>query len=567
MAIGILNTALSGLAAFQRSLEVTSNNIANVSTEGYSRQRVELQTSPEQNIGQGYMGTGVNATNVKRAYDQFVNNQVRSSSTAFHDVDSFYQLSTRIDNLLADQTSGLSSAMKTFFNSVNDVANDPTSLPARQVMLSEGDAIANQFNMLSARFDDIRQQVNNNLETSVQEVNAFAKSIADLNKQITDGIGKTSGQQLPNALMDQRDLLLAKMAEKVDISAVPQPDGSFSVFMGQGQPLVLGGHASSVSLQRAANDPTRNQIMLDGQDITKALSGGEIYGNLRFRDQTLDPAQQQLGLLATGLATEFNAISQAGYDLQGNPGVAFFDLNASNGSLPDAQVKSSTSDATLMVTAKFVMPTLTPNPAKNLGSSYRVDVTATAPSLTYTLTNLSDSNVLPLTGLDAATLATRAAENGFSIDFGTVGTQTVGDSFQVSPEFNIAGTIKINPAIINPAQIAAASSNGLAGDNSNALKLAGLESQNLMLGGKSSFTQVYGQIVSSVGSETHAASVSQSAQQVLLNQAIGAREDLAGVNLDEEAANLIKFQNAYQAAAKAVSVANSLFDTLIGMVR
>jgi flagellar hook-associated protein 1 len=566
MAIGILNSAISGLAAFQRSLDVTSNNIANVSTEGYSRQRVELQTSPEQYIGKGYLGSGVNATNVKRAYDEFVNNQVRSSSTAFNDVNSFYLLSTRIDNLLADQTSGLSSAMKSFFNSVNDVANDPTSLPARQVMLSEGDAIANHFNMLSVRFEDIRQQVNNNLDTSVQEVNGFAKSIADLNKQITDDIGKSSGQQLPNALMDQRDLLLAKMAEKTDISVVPQPDGSFSVFMGQGQPLVLGGHASSVTLQRAANDPTRTQVMLDGQDITKSLSGGEIYGNLRFRDQMLDPAQQQLGLLATGFATEFNAIYQTGYDLQNNSGIPFFDLNASNGSLPDAQVKSSTADATLKVTAKFVMPTLTPNPAKNLGASYRVDVTATVPSLTYTLTNLSDNNVLPLTGLDAATLATRAAENGFSISF-SGGAQTSGDSFLVSPQFNIANTIKINPAITNPSQIAAASSSGLAGDNGIALKLAGLESQNLMQGGRSSFTQVYGQMVASVGSQTHTASVGQSAQQVLLNQAIGAREDLAGVNLDEEAANLIKFQNAYQASAKAVSIASTLFDTIIGMVR
>lgn len=567
MAVGILNSAISGLAAFQRSLDVTSNNIANVNTEGYSRQRVELQTAPEQYIGQGYLGSGVNAVNVKRAYDEFINTQVRSSSTAFHDVDSFYQLSTRIDDLLADQTTGLSSAMKTFFNSVNDVANDPTSLPARQVMLSEGDAMAKQFNTLSARFEDIRQLVNNNLDTSVKEVNAFAKSIADLNKQITDDIGKSSGQQLPNALMDQRDLLLAKMAEKVDVSVVPQPDGSFSLFMGQGQPLVLGNHASSVSLLQAANDPTRIQVMLDGQDITSTLTGGEIYGNLRFRDQMLDQAQRQLGLLATGFATEFNAVYQTGYDLQNNTGVPFFDLNASSGVLPDAQVQSSVFDQTLKVTAKFVMPTLIPNPAKNLGASYRVDVTASSPSLTYTLTNLSDNNVPPLTGLDATALATRAAENGFSIDFGSVGSQTVGDSFVVSPQFNIAKTIKINPAITNPSQIAAASSSGLVGDNSNALKLAGLESQNLMQGGRSSLTQVYGQMVASVGSETHTASVSQSAQQVLLNQAIGAREDLAGVNLDEEAANLIKFQNAYQAAAKAVSIASTLFDTIIGMVR
>lgn len=560
MAVGILNSAISGLAAFQRSLDVTSNNIANVNTEGYSRQRVELQTSPEQYFGHGYVGSGVNATSIKRAYDEFTNNQVRASSTAFNDVDSFYKLSSRIDNLLADQSTGLSSAMKTFFNSVNDVANDPSSLPARQVMLSEGDAIARHFNTLSARFDDIRQQVNSNLETSVKEVNAFAKSIADLNKQITDAIGKSSGLQTPNALMDQRDLLLAKMAEKMDIAVVPQPDGSFSVFAGQGQPLVLSNRASTISLQASQNDPNRRLLMLSGQDITGSLTGGEIYGNIRFRDEMLDPAQGQLGLIASGMAEEFNAIYRNGTDMLGQFNVDFFQIGT-----PDGQVIVSAADPTLQVTAQYLSPTATPNPTKNWGASYRLTITdATLGSEKYSLTNLS-ANSPPLTNLDLTALNAAAAANGFSLSLN--GTQSLGDSVLISPYSGVPATIKLNPAISSPQQIAAAATAGVAGDNTIALQLAGLESQNLMMGGTSSFTQVYGQMVASVGSQTRTASVGRSAQEVLLNQAIAAREDLAGVNLDEEAANLIKFQNSYQAAAKAVSVASNLFDTLIGVVR
>ncbi|MCQ8102553.1 flagellar hook-associated protein FlgK [Methylomonas sp. SURF-2] len=550
MAIGILSSALSGLAAFQRSLDVTSNNIANVNTEGYSRQRVELQTSPEQFIGHGYLGSGVNATNVKRSYDEFINTQMRSSATAFHDVDSFYQLSSRIDNLLADQATGLSSAMKSFFNSVNDVANDPTSLPARQVMLAEGDAVAKHFNTMTARFDDIRQQVNSNLQTSVQEVNSFAKSIADLNKQITDSIGKTSGQQLPNALMDQRDLLLAKMAEKLDIAVVPQADGSFSVFAGQGQPLVLGNTAFGMSLQGSPSDPSRMLLMLSGQDITPTLSGGEIYGNLRFRDQVLDPAQNQMGLLATGLAIEFNKIHQGGYDLNGSTGADFFNL----GSATKLPVISKAQDGNLVVTVDFVLPV----DAANLGASYRIDVTGGS---LYTLTNLSDNSVH--TDLSDADLAAF----GFALNFSGTGSVNVGDSFQVSPFFKAAGSLKLDPAIGNPRQIAVAGVPDLPGDNANALALARLESLNMMLGGKNSLTQVYGQLVADVGSKTRTAGVSRSAQEVLFNQATAARENLAGVNLDEEAANLIKFQNSYQAAARAVSVASTLFDTLIGIVR
>lgn len=557
MSIGMLNTAISGLAAFQRSLEVTSNNISNVNTEGYSRQRVQLQSSPEQYTGHGYIGSGVNATNIQRSYDEFINTQVRSSAMAYHDVDSFYLLSAQVDNLIADETTGLAPGMKAFFNSVNDVANDPTSIPARQVMLMQGDSIAHQFNTLSARFEDIRQQVNNNLSVAVKEVNSYAKSIADLNRQISDSIAKATGQQLPNELMDQRDLLLSKMAEKMDVSTVPQPDGSFSVFMGQGQPLVIGQHASNLSLQASKVDTTHVQIMLEGQDISSSLTGGAIYGNLRFRDQMLDPAQQQLGLLATGLATEFNVTHQSGYDLNGVTNVAFFDFGSP---LPSAQIQSHAADPNLLVTANFVAP----GSALNLAASYRLDVTATVPVDTYSLTNLSDNSVA--SGLTPATLATTAAANGFSVSF-SGGTQTIGNSFIISPHFNIAGTLRVNPAITTPAQIAAASGSGLAGDNSNALKLAGLESQNLMLGGKSSYTQIYGQLVADVGSKTYSASVSRSAQKVLLNQSIATREDLAGVNLDEEAANLIKFQNSYQAAAKAVSVANTLFETLIGAVR
>lgn len=552
MAIGILSSALSGLAAFQRSLEVTSNNIANVNTEGYSRQRVELQTTPEQFVGHGYLGSGVSATNIKRSYDEFINTQLRSSSTAFNDVDSFYLLSTQMDNLIADETTGLAPAMKSFFDSVNDVANDPTSIAARQVMLAEGDAIARQFNLMSSRFNDLREQVNNNLDTSVKEVNGFAESVADLNRKIMDAVGKTSGQQMPNELMDQRDLLLSKMAEKMDISVVPQPDGSFSVFTQQGQPLVLGSNASSLSLQGAANDPSRLQIMLNGEDITGNLTGGEIYGNLRFRDEMLDPAQNQLGLLATGLAIEFNKVHQDGYDLNGDAGLSFFNL----GSPTNLPVVSTVQDGNLTVTADFVAPTA----AVNLGASYRVDVTGVAPSNEYTLTNLSDNSIA--TGLNDAGLAAF----GFNLNF-SGGSVNVGDSFQVSPFFKAAESLKIDPAITNPRQIAAAGAANQPGDNSKALELAGLESLKLMLGGKSAFTEVYGQLVADVGSQTYSASVSRSAQKVLLDQATQAREDLAGVNLDEEAANLIKFQNSYQAAAKAVSVANALFDSLLGVIR
>lgn len=554
MSIGILSSALSGLTAFQRSLETTSNNISNVNTEGYSRQRAELTSLPEQYTGSGYMGSGVRVDNVMRSYDQFISGQVRSSTSAFQEVDSYHQLASQIDNLTADESTGLSPAINEFFDAVSDVANDPTSIPSRQVLLDQADALTHHFNNMSERFSDLRQQVNSNLSNAVEELNGYAAAVAKLNLKIADDIGRASGKQLPNELMDQRDVLLNKIAEKADISVVSQADGTVSVFMGQGQPLVTGGYSTTLSLADSKTEPDRKEILLINQDISKLLSGGEIYGNLRFRDEVLDPAQRQLGLLATGLATEFNSIHQAGFDLTGNTGVNFFDLGT-----PQVQVASKAQNSALVATATFVTPTV----ATDLAARYRLDVTATVPAPNYTLTNLSNNTSIP--GLDNTTLAALAPNIGFSVSF--TGTLTTNDSFEFSPVFDAAKNFKLNLAITTPGQIAAASNLNLKGDNSNALKLAGMASTKFMLGGTQSLTVVYDQLVADVGSKTHTASVSRTAQDVLLNQATGARENIAGVNLDEEAANLIKFQNSYQAAARAVSVANSLFETLIGAVR
>lgn len=551
MTASILGTALSGLMAFQRSLDTTSNNITNANTEGYSRQRVEMATTPEQLTPGGYIGSGANVVNVTRSYDQFLTGQLRSSTAAFSEVDTYHSLASEIDNLLADDSTGLSTSMKTFFNAVNDVANDPTSIPNRKILLSQADATASQFNTVANRLSEIGQQVSMNLHDGVDSLNDYAKSLAKLNLQIVDSVGRTNGRQLPNQLLDQRDDLLKKMAEQVDVSVLNQADGSVTVFIGQGQPLVIGGNASTLSLTGNPSDPNTMQILANGTDITKQISGGAINGNLRFREEVLYPAQRQLGLLATGLATEFNNVHQQGFDLDGNQGLALFDLGS-----PEVQVLSNVHDKTLVTQATFQAPTT----AAVLGKSYRIDVTGAG----FSMTNLDDN-----TRTDYATLAdlqTATPTFGFNINF-TGGSLTVGDSFQVSPSINAARTLQRNSAIANPRQVAAASATGLSGDNRNALQLADLENQTLMQNGKTTFTQVYGQLVAEVGGMSNTALVSRSAQETLLTQAKTEQGNLTGVNLDEEAANLIKFQNSYQAAAQAVSVARSLFDTLIGAVR
>lgn len=541
MPTGILGTAVSGLMAFQRSLDTTSHNIANVNTEGYSRQRTELETRPARFTGAGYVGQGVDIANITRSYDQFVTKQLRSSTSSFGELEKFHQLSAQIDNIIADEGTGMSPALKSFFNAVNEVADDPSSIPARQVMVNETEILAQHFNTMNARFEDINGLANNEMELIVEDINSIASALADLNVKIVTDTGRSSGKRQPNDLLDQRDVLLSQLAEKIDVSVLDQKNGSVSVFIGKGQALVLETGYSKLSVVNSVTDPLHKEIQIDGQSVSKQLSGGELSGILRFRDEVLEPTQQQLGLLAAGLAVEFNELHQQGFDLNGGAGGPVFSLGS-----PEIPVVDVVSAAGGGVTATYKTS------AANLeATDYQLEVTGTGPT-TFTLTRLSDNT------------AVTAASVGFDVAFS--GTMTVGDKFMIRPTFEAAKSLSAQ--ITDPKKIAASqTATTLPGDNRIALQLADLESQAKLLGGSATFSETYGQLISSVGTVTHAASVGRSAQEVLLNRAQQERERVSGVNLDEEAANLIKFQNSYQAAAQAISVSRTLFDTLIGAVR
>lgn len=540
MISGILGQALSGLNVAQRSMETVSNNIANVNTEGYSRQKAIQQTR----LG----GSGVEIATIARNYDQFLSSQMRSSTSAFNQVDSYYNLASNVDNMMADKSTSFSTTMGAFFDAVNAVANDPGSLAARQTMLSEANSMTDTLNTMGARFNEINDQVNGNINNLVKDLNTYTNQIASLNNDIVDAINTSSSRQQPNDLLDQRDQLLNKLAQIVGISVSEQSDGSMNVFIGNGQPLVVRNTASTLTVKGSQFNAAYQDIYLSGQNVSEQFSGGELTGNLQFRKEVLAPAQQQLGLAATGLATEFNNIHQTGFDLDGNAGSSsFFELGT-----PGVQVIGHNRDPNLKASTTFTAPTS----AANLASAYKLDILA---GNQYTLTSLDDNSVLASGGLPAATTA-----YGFDISFNS-GTLYAGDSFTISPTVDIAKTIRVNPNI-SARQIAAAGVANQPGDNTVALSLAGLEKSSIMHNGQSTLSQVYQNQVTHVGSSTHAALISRSAQDTLLKQATTAKENLSGVNLDEEAGDLVKYQQSYQAAAQTVSMAKSLFDSILNAI-
>ncbi len=561
MASGILDTAVSGLNTLQRSLQTVSHNIANANTEGYSRQRVELGTNAAQRTGGGFVGKGVHITDIVRQYDEFTTRQLRSSQAAFNDSDQYYVMAQQVDNLMASPDTSVMPAMKQFFNAMNDVANDPTSIPARQTLLSEATNLTGRFSTMHSRLKELRAQLNQGISDAVQNINSYAKSIADLNKKISEQSSGANVGYKANDLLDQRDLLISKLSEVIDVSVVPGGNNVLNVFIGQGQPLVLSNGAMTVSVQQSPLDSEKLEIGVKDpstgafSDITPQLSGGKLSGLIRFRDDLLMPAQQSLGQLAASFALEMNKQHAAGFDLDGNAGG---DLFSGIGAVP---VQASVGN-TGSISVSF------DNTATGLidNSDYLLSVGA-GPS--YSLKRLSDNSVISLSNVAGNLVATLPDTlPGISISIGTA--PVAGDEFLIRPTYSAAEAISV--AVTDPRKIAAASSlnsagGPLPGDNRNALALAALEQQKGMLNGTASFKGQFTQLITDVGNKTQSAKIGRSAQEVLLNNAKEQMSNISGVNLDEEAAELIKLQQAYQASARSIATTKTIFDTLINAVR
>lgn len=550
MASGLFSTAVSGLKVARLNLDTVGHNIVNAGTEGYTRQRVASTAREPQFTGSGFVGQGVEASSINRVYDEFLDIQVRSSTSAFSEIETFHNLVSQIDNFIADPGIGISPSLQAFFDSIQEIANDPTSIPARQVALSEGQILVDRFATINERFEGIRAQANQQLSNIVEEINLLSTSIADLNDKIVVATA-TAGGKPPNDLLDQRGLLIGQLAEKVDVTTVKQDDGAMNVFIGSGQAVVLGTASATLGTTNSALDIQKKEITFTGVStsvvITDNLNGGEIGGTLNFLNNVLDSTQKEIGQVGAGLMLNFNAQHQSGYDLTGNTNLDFFNI-------PPITVLNRTGN-TGQVAATFDVA----NVSQLAASDYRLERTSTA----YVLTRESDQTQITLS---PGFPGTPAAVDGLIINE-TV-PLAVGDSFLIRPTHDIAGQMEL--AISDSSRIAASGSDtstGSVGDNTSALSLAALQSSQNLLNGTATYQDAIGKTIASVGTITHAAEVNRTAQEAVLTQANQARESVSGVNLDEEAAKLLKYQQAYQAAAQVISVTNTLFDTLLGAFR
>jgi flagellar hook-associated protein 1 FlgK len=605
-----------------------AGNIANVGTDGYSRQRLTLETQPPIQTGIGAFGTGVAATGIDRAADAFVNsNLVLTTSAAAYDR-TYADIASPIDDLLGDPDAGLSIALDRFFSAVHDVAANPTSIPVRQQLLSQGQALAERFASLDRAIGDQRTMVNARIGTTVEEINQIAGGIADVNRAIVAASGRSGGEP-PNDLLDQRDELVRQLAERVSVTTVEQSDGSLNVFVGSGQGLVVGFEAESLVVQPSAAHPTRVEVGFGRGGAFVAASsqfkGGRIGALLDARDRLIDPAANGLGRVALGIAEKFNEVHEAGMDLDGRPGEAFFsvpapEIRAQKGNAASGAPTLSVADVGGLVASDYslafdgtswsvrrladgvVVGTAAPGGslafdglALDLGGvsgaqagdrfllrpmrvasglEVRIDdpraVAAALPVRAESAAaNTSAASVAAVSVLDPSSTALRSAVD---IEF-TGGNFVVGGaSVPVDPsgETTIEANgwrvvIRGTPSEGDVFEIR--DNAGGVGDNRGALALADLADLRALAGGTATFTEGYAAVVADVGVETQRAKLNADVKAQLLERAKSQRESISGVNLDEEAANLLRFQQAYQAAAQVIATAGTMFDTLLAAVR
>lgn len=649
----IINSAISGLLASQRSLATVSHNISNVNTEGYTRQRVELAAREAQRAGPGYIGNGVLTSSVQRITDQFLISQLRISTTVASESEAFLAMASRLDNMLADTDSSLTASLQNFFAAVQDVNDLPSSVTARQVMISEAQSLAERFHFLDSRLDALGDEVKNQLNDNVIEINNIATSIADINSRIVEATGLAAGQP-PNDLLDQRDQLVLELSELVAVTTVPQNDGSLNIFVGKGQPLVIAKNANTLGITETYEghfEVTMTDSFYSAI-VTESITGGTLGAGIEFQSSMLEPARNSLGRIGIGLAETFNDQHRLGISLDGDVDTPFFAVGAPivaeldgapvnvTASITDISALSD-SDYNLVynggntytltrlsdntsttidtggswpyTTGSIDGFTLTLAAAGTAGDQYVVRPTVNGASDMAVLisdprkvaiagplkaaavtdsagisTNLGDARItdpsiartdgVAMTGIPMAssiTLTFNATTNTFDYTVPAPGgslaydpaTENAGKSFTINLNANESTTFTIAGYPQNGDAFVIENNTSADGDNRNGLLLSALQQGRSLIGGSASYQEAYGQMVAGIGARTRQTEISSEALGVLREQAIEARESVSGVNLDEEAANMLKFQQSYSAAAQMISVADNLFQSLINAFR
>ena len=660
MSSNLLNLGLSGLNAAQWGLTTTGQNISNASTPGYTIETPVYAETGGQYTGSGYLPQGVSTTTVTRQYSQYLTTELNNAQSSGSSLSAYNTMISQLNNLVGSPTAGIASAITGYFTGLQNVANSASTLATRQTAMSGAQTLVDQINAAGQQYDALRQSVNTQLSNTVSQINSYTQQIAQLNGQISQA---SSQGQPPNQLMDQRDLAVSNLSQLVGVNVV-NTNGSYSVFMSNGQPLVSSTNSYNLGTAPSTGDTSELSVQYLGQAGANPaaapqnlpdskIDGGTLGGLVAFRSQTLDPAEAQLGAIAVSFASQVNAQNSLGITLAGAKGGALFSVggptvyantqNTGNASLSVSFANSAqptTGDYTLAFNGTTY--TLTDNSSgavvgsatdlskpinglnfstigtMNAGDSFTVEPTRGA--LNSFTTATTDASAIaaaaPLlaaassTNTGTATISQGSVTAGYSMPTSstpttlkydgstlsgfptgstvtlTSGTPPTSTTYDTSTTPNIpyspttgatltinntaAGSMNNVTVTISGAPAAGDTftigpNTGASNDGRNALALSNLSTAKALSGGTVSLTGAYANYVNQIGNQTNQVQTASTAQTSLVTQITTAQQSVSGVNINEEAANLLQYQQLYQANSKVIQTAQTLFQTILGI--
>ena len=552
-----LSSAKLGLLAQQLAIEVTGQNIANVETEGYSRQDVTFEANtPRHAIKYGSMhqiGTGVRVAGIERAHDQFLFEQIMGEGDLTGSTEIKKEIFEQLE-VLFNEGSGrsLNDALSSFFASAHDLATNARGLSERADLVSKAEHLASTFNQTGKQLFTIQRNIDSTIATEVTEINSLTTQIGKLNESIH--ANEPASQYKANDLRDNRDRLVKELSKKIDIQLIEESDNQISLTLKDGTALVLKDQVFDLSTSINGNNESFYDVYIDSgsatKDITSTITGGEIRGYLDMRDTEVESILDKMNILSASFIQEFNGIHRAGFGLDGSSGLDFFsplDVTVDHGvdNKGTAAVSITNASPTTVSVDEFEI-------VFNSGYEYTLNnLTTNASSGTFTFTTGSTFNI----------------KDGFAVTIS--GGAVSGDKVTFSVSEDAASGMSVSSTITaNTRKIAAGTTTN--GDGANALLMADLQNTSSFNSvtwsgsgsGSYTFDEYYNAVVSTIGIESFSAQATLRQQEGIMLQLNSRRESISGVSIDEEMIKMIKFQQAYNASARMISVVDEMLDTL-----
>lgn len=614
----MLTIASLSLNTFKKALEVTSHNVANASTEGYNMQRVIIQSSAPGNAGNNYQGSGAMVGGIERIYSEALQTQLYSSQTLKQRYETQLDLSTQVEGIVASNDKGIQEFLNRYFSSLQALSDNPTSTTSRQQVLDEVGNLESHVNNLTSVLADTNYQTNNQVSDIIKEVNNRLQSVQEMNTQIDNILKNTTNA--PNDLMDQRDQAILEISQYMDIKTYYHDNGSVDIYAGNGQiPLLSSNSLMRLEASRSEfQDENRTEVYAyigdQKQLISDKIVGGELGGVLDFRDNMLGKAQNDLGLTLNGMVASMNWQHYQGYDANGDAGGDIFAPLSTNA------IESVKNTGTVYGTDISV--SFNPNPGVSEppydGSTALANQPATYGDKQSYLENANtevgnfeprEYKLMYNQGTDSfdffdymtkqavvdssgnpISVARGSSANveGLYFDFtGVTNVPADEDSFLVKPHKQILEDF--SKVISEQEQLATrgqspidSNSDGslndetpaaaAKGDNVNIANMAGLQTAKLLFSGSDgkateSLLGGYSKMAVNVGMYVRGTDIQYTAQSNVHDVMVAQRESYSGVSLDEEAANLVRYQQAYEASAQIVATVQELFRTLLDLSR